>query len=95
MKVRNVNGISLNRCSCGSWLEHWIRFSGRDLPVYCAELSCYYAPEGGACVQKDDDSDLNWYIIPLCATHDTRSPELNITELTVLVPADTRLTCGR
>ncbi len=31
-KVKNINGTSQNRCSCGSWLKH--NASSRELEIF-------------------------------------------------------------
>ena len=69
MKVKNINGTSDNTCKCGSWLDHWKKFSGQSLPTYCPETKCIQKPEVGAHVQKDSSTDSSWYIVPFCKTH--------------------------
>jgi hypothetical protein len=94
MKVKNINGTSQNICSCGSWLDHWKNFSGKSLPAQCPEASCKETPEVGAHVQKDDSSDSNWYIIPLCKTHNNQTGK-SLEVYTTLVPANVSETCGK
>ncbi len=36
MKIKNINGTSQAKCSCGSWLKHWQNFSGE---LECAWLA--------------------------------------------------------
>lgn len=96
MKVRNINGTSQNTCKCGTWLEHWKNFSNQSLPSHCVEKSCYQKPMVGAHVQKDNSSDNNWYIIPLCNSHNNETGKsLDIMDGTVLVSANVAETCGR
>lgn len=95
MKVKNIKGTSPNDCSCGSWLDHWKKFSGRQLPTYCSEKSCIGKPEVGAHVQKDSSSDRNWYIIPLCAKHNAKADSLEIVDDTAFAPANVSETCGK
>jgi hypothetical protein len=95
VKVKNINGTSPNTCNCGSWLDHWIKFSGQELPQYCSELSCVAKPELGAHVQKNSSSDRNWYIIPLCAKHNAKAESLDIVDVTTLVSANVSDTCGK
>lgn len=96
MKVNNINGTSGHTCACGSWLEHWKKFSGRALPPYCAVSTCASRPEDGAHVQRDSVLDRHWYIVPLCRRHNLeKGRSLEITTGTVLVPANTAATCGR
>lgn len=95
MKVKNVRGTSGLSCSCGSWLDHWQKFSGALLPSYCREKSCMEKPECGAHVQKDSVFDLKWYIIPLCNKHNTKTTEIEVMDSTIFVPANVSETCAK
>lgn len=96
MKVRNINGTSAHICNCGSWLSHWLNFSGQTLPSYCPVENCYQKPEVGAHVQKDNLADSNWYIVPLCKTHNGETGNtLTISDTTSLVSANVSNTCGK
>lgn len=96
MKVKNINGTSSNVCKCGSWLDHWINFSGLAVPSYCSEKTCIQKPEVGAHVQKDSSVDSNWYIIPLCKTHNSKTGEsIEVVDSTKFVSANVSETCGR
>lgn len=95
MKVRNINGTSQSTCKCGSWLKHWLNFSGQTLPDYCSEVNCYNEPEEGAHVQKDSPTDKRWYIVPLCKTHNAKKGEtITIIDSIELVSANVSETCG-
>ncbi len=94
MKVKNINGTANNSCSCGSWLDHWKRYSGQPIPAYCAEKSCIQRPDVGAHVQKDNFLDSSWYIVPLCNAHNRKSAALEIVDSVKLVPANVSMTCG-
>jgi len=96
MKVNNVNGTSVSKCSCGSWLDHWKRFSRQLTPSYCSEKQCTRGPEVGAHVQKDSSTDRAWYIVPLCARHNSETGKsIEIIDSVALVSANVSLTCGR
>lgn len=96
MKVNNVNGTSDNTCKCGSWLAHWEKFSGQEIPTYCAEKACTAKPEVGAHVQKDSAADKSWYIVPLCSSHNRETGKsLNLVDSAVLVSANVSQTCGK
>ena len=96
MKVKNVNGTTDNTCKCGSWLEHWKKFSGQALPASCRESSCTKGPDVGAHVQKDSSTDKSWYIVPLCKDHNGKTGEsLSIMDSSVLVSANVSQTCGK
>lgn len=95
MKVNNINGTSQNKCNCGSWLAHWERFTGESIPAYCPELGCMQKPEVGAHVQKDGSTDRNWYIIPLCNTHNKQVGGSLIVSDISLASANVANTCGK
>lgn len=96
MRVTNINGTSFNKCSCGSWLDHWKRFSGQPLPPYCQQSTCYEKPEVGAHVQKSASTDQKWYIVPLCKTHNSKTGEsIEIMGSSVLVSANVQETCRK
>jgi hypothetical protein len=92
MKIKNINGTSQNTCTCGSWMKHWEKYS-KTTTKYCSEKSCIGTDLVGAHVQKTT-SDLKWYIIPLCKTHNASKDELEVVESTVFVSANKSETCG-
>jgi hypothetical protein len=93
MKVTNINGTSDNTCKCGSWLKHWEKYSGISV-TYCSETSCLSKDIVGAHVQKADSDDKNWYIVPLCKTHNASDKDLDIGS-TKLISANTSETCAK
>ena len=96
MKVKNINGTSQNTCKCGSWLDHWKNFSGQSLSNYCSEKNCTEKPGVGAHVQKDSYADSNWYIVPLCKTHNGETGKsLDIVDSVKLVSANVSETCDK
>jgi hypothetical protein len=96
MKVNNINGTSQSTCKCGSWLDHWRKFSGQALPSTCSELSCVNKPDLGAHVQRDNTTDRSWYIVPLCKSHNSQiGRSINILDSTRLASANVATTCGR
>jgi len=94
MKVLNINGTTGLSCKCGSWLDHWKKFSGQECK-WCSQEKCTNAPDVGAHVQKATPTDNNWYIIPLCHTHNKATSELEIMESRVLVSANKAQTCEK
>src|SRR5580658_8786447 len=95
MKVKNVNARRQNSCKCGSWLDHWVKMSGRPLPEYCSEPRCMGKPELGAHVQKDSPTDTNWYIIPVCVKHSIRAESLEVVDTAAFVSAHVSDTCEK
>ena len=95
MRVNNINGTSSNTCKCGSWLEHWKKFSGESIPTFCPVTDCTEKPQVGAHVQKGGLLDRNWYIIPLCQKHNKETGEsLTVDDSITLVSANVSNTCG-
>jgi hypothetical protein len=52
-------------------------------------------PELGAHVQKDSDTDTNWYIIPLCVKHSIKAEFLEIVDTATFVSAHVNDTCAK
>lgn len=96
MKVKNINGTSANICKCGTWLEHWKKFSNQHLPGSCPVANCTQKPEVGAHVQKDSSTDSSWYIVPFCKAHNAeKGKSLFISDSITLVSANVSITCGK
>jgi hypothetical protein len=95
-RLLNINGTEDNPCSCGSWLNHWVNFSGQEIPYQCPVAGCDNITLIGAHVQKNDPSDNAWYIIPLCLTHNAYTDFLLIDWPGIrLVPANVWETCKK
>jgi hypothetical protein len=96
MRVININIHGGEACHCGNWLEHWRKFGGGEVPMYCPEKKCTNAPEMGALVQMENSADTHWYVIPLCKTHNAETGRaIEINDHTELVPADVKETCNK
>lgn len=96
MEIKNINGTSEKTCECGSWINHWEKFSGEELPSKCPVIGCNNKPEVGAHVQKDEKNDNNWYIIPLCKNCNNKKGEtLQVENNIKLVSANVSKTCGK
>ena len=96
MRVSNINGISDSACTCGSWLDHWEKFSGQSLTTFCPQVTCVQKPAVGAHVQKDASGDSGWYIVPLCKAHNGKKGQtLDISDNVILVSANVSETCGK
>jgi len=94
MKIRNINGTSANASKCGSWLDHWKKFSGQAVPAYCPEKSCTEKQLVGAHDQKGNSTDNSWYILPLCKTHNATGKSIDVSDNYKLVSASVSQTCG-
>ncbi len=95
MKVKYSSGTRAKSCTCGSWLEHWKKYSDEPLSIFCAVLDCIQKPEVGSHVRKDGADDTDRYIVPLCRAHNDRYwSSYYITDTVTLVSADVDRTCG-
>lgn len=95
MMLKNVNNCAGTYCACGSWLNHWYKFSGRAVPIYCPVDGCMYTDLIGAHVQKADGNDKNWYIAPLCVAHSQSRNVMEYPDWCAIVPANKHETCER
>ena len=96
MKIRNINGTSGTKCSCGSWLAHWENFSGQKKPSFCQADGCLKKDLVGAHVQKGGGStDQKWFIYPLCGDHNKDTGELEVSDSYKLVSANKKETCEK
>ncbi len=93
-KVKNINGTSTatTPCKCGSWINHWEKYSGKKAAM-CSEHTCIQTKNiVGAHVQKTT-SDMSWYIIPLCDSHNKTKGELEISASVTFISANKSETC--
>ena len=93
MKLKNINGITDTTCQCGSWLDHWKKFSGQSV-VFCTERTCTNSDLVGGHVKKADGFDDDFYIFPLCNRHNQSSGILEVSDSYALVSARMSQTCG-
>ena len=92
--IKNINGTSDNKCNCENWVKHWEKYSKRSIK-YCSAYGCMEETNiVGAHVQKSDQTDSMWYIIPLCHTHNMSKEELRVSDGTVFISANVSKTCG-
>jgi len=93
MKVKNLGNTSDHTCKCDSWLQHWENFS-KHKSSECAVDGCNAKAEVGGHVQKIDENDAKWYIVPLCKPcNGRRGEELDVEDSTHLVSANVSETC--
>lgn len=93
-RIKNINGIEIDNCSCGNWLKHWNKHNNKPA-VFCSEISCtQMANLEGIHVQKVTD-DSNWYIVPLCKEHHTRTGELEINDFIQFIDSNKTEICNQ
>jgi hypothetical protein len=92
-RIKNMKFIVEGLCTCGSWMEHWKKYSGQTLAC-CVEVNCTGKDLVGSHVQKSS-ADSDWYILPLCKTHSEMQGEIEVSDNYRLVSADPMETCER
>jgi hypothetical protein len=86
--VKNLNGVTTNKCTSETWLDHWEKLSGQKAYM-CFAKGCINTPSVGGHVQKDSPTDKDWYVIPLCGEcNKKRGEKLDIWDTATLVLAD-------
>ena len=74
--VKNAVGTSRFKCQCKfgqkSWLGHWERGTGEDLPEKCCAKYCRHRVQVGAHVKIFGESQKTSWIIPFCHYHNKR-----------------------
>jgi len=93
MRVKNLNETSEKTCSCGSWLKHWEKISGKKADK-CYIIGCDNESDlVGGHVQKVY-LDKNHYIIPLCKScNGMRDKEFDVED--ALISANKKDTCEK
>lgn len=101
MKVRNIIGTSQHQCSCGSWLNHWKKLSGK-MANKCAATGCNGTDLVGGHVQESSGPSLfrkkngnDWYIIPICKGCNLKTEIYEVDDTVDLVSANVSKTCGK
>ena len=61
---KNKVGTSDRGCKCGTWKDHWIKFSKKPWPASCSVKNCGASPTLGAHVINPDVAGER--IIPMC-----------------------------
>ena len=98
VKIKNANGTAGRKCSCGSWLKHWEKFSNKKANK-CAVSGCNETATDGAHVTRpsaeNEDYKTHPYIVPMCSPHNGKHGEtLTSKENTTFVWANAKETCG-
>ncbi|WP_146211714.1 hypothetical protein [Burkholderia cenocepacia] len=98
--MKNVVGSGERSCGCGSWLDHWVKFTThRDGDHLCSVDGCTELAVDGAHVtlphlDVEDERQLHW-IIPMCRRHN-KSPDQLLSKPEVrVVSANIGKTCKK
>ena len=89
----NKGGTSDRNCSCGTWAQHWINYSGKPWPYECSVARCNNSPQLGAHVINPKVSGEK--IVPMCDSCNKLSGTFSLKGGITLVNANTSETCGK
>jgi hypothetical protein len=92
MLIVNLGGTSELTCVCGSWLDHWKKFSAQTVRR-CTVKKCSGSELVGAHVRLAGTNDPA--ICPICKSCNNQTGFLDVEDNVVLVSAIVRQTCGR
>ena len=92
---KNIKGTSDRSCKCGSWKNHWIKYSGESWPEKCSVKGCNRDATLGAHVRNIYKDITGEYIIPMCDICNKRDTTFSIKQNTVPVPANKNKTCEK
>ena len=98
VKIKNANGTSQRKCACGSWLDHWKKFSQKN-PGVCSVSGCGKIATLGAHVvrplAKNEAYKTTPYIVPMCSHHNSQQDqEFDSIAPRTFVWANVAETCG-
>ena len=91
--IKNLVKFEQNGCRCGSWLDHWLKFSYVKVQK-CVVIGCSNIDLIGCGVTKIRKKDESIYIIPMCKKHSQSEDEMKILPSCPLISADIKITCG-
>ena len=94
MYIKNVKGTSDRSCYCGSWYNHWSKFSGQ-YSAYCQVNGCINKNPVGAHVKHAYGNDNRIYIYPLCNEHNKSEEILEVSDSYKMVSSNVSETCGK
>ena len=90
---KNKNGTGDRTCSCGSWKQHWINYSGRSWPDECSVSRCANKPTLGAHVINSKVPGEK--IVPMCDSCNKKTEYFDLKNNTILVNANKSETCEK
>lgn len=98
VKIKNANGTAGKSCGCGSWLQHWEKFSKKK-SAKCSVHGCNQQAAVGAHITRpraeNDAYKTAPYIVPMCASHNGQHGNtFDSKEGVTFVWANVTETCG-
>lgn len=98
--IKNEVGTSKRPiCTCGSWIDHWKKFSNKPAGK-CAVNGCSNDATVGAHITrpnaKNEDYKTHSYIVPMCSEHNGKHGEkFTSRKNCTFVWANVSQTCGK
>lgn len=90
---RNKGGTGGRACSCGTWKQHWLNYSGKAWPASCSVNGCSNpATLGGHITNPSVDGEK---IVPMCASCNSSPSAFNLKVGVSLPSANKSETCDK
>lgn len=89
----NASGTVNKTCTCGTWKQHWLNYSGKAWPSSCAVKECFFPPTLGGHVQNPGVVGI--LIAPLCDSCNGRGDIFMLKGGVALPSANQSLTCAK
>jgi hypothetical protein len=90
---QNKSRTSERTCACGTWREHWLKFSGKPWPSKCSVSGCENDPTLGAHVVQETFTNKHEYIVPMCQACNAKMESFTVRSGTKFVSANKYETC--
>lgn len=89
---KNKGGTGKRTCKCGSWKNHWLKFSKKPWPSQCSVYGCTNPPTLGAHIINTNV--IGEKIVPMCESCNKLSGVFDLKGGITLVEANVANTCG-
>lgn len=98
VQIKNAKGTGEKDCKCGSWKDHWEKYSKKKA-TECSVDKCTDTDIVGAHVTrpnaKKEEYKTHPYIVPMCKEHNGKhGEEFTSKENVTFVWANVKETCG-
>ena len=90
---KNKHKTTDRKCKCGSWKQHWIKYSLENWPKVCSVDGCNNKATLGAHIFNSDCGERDEYIIPACDSCNKLDDMFSLKTETILVSANKSKTC--
>ena len=87
----NKKGTGDRSCSCGTWKDHWLKYSNKSWPSNCSVRGCTNSPTLGAHIYNSAVAGEK--IIPMCSSCNGLDSKFDLNADVTLVSANKAETC--